>query len=188
MYTDDFVRFGRGSTVNGVDIDATYTGWRDGDVYIHTDGYPQYDPQSRVTGDANPDWTASIRNSVRIGSNLRLSALVDIKHGGQMGNGTKGALYFFGTPRRPAVPREGKDEIFGETYLTQFEWPVRARHVRADQLAHVVLERDRLGLHRPEQPVHRRRRLREAARRLVAYTFRDQDWLSRSASARSTYA
>jgi hypothetical protein len=122
MYTDDFIRFGRGSVdAAGVDIDATYSGWQPGDVYIGEDGYPQYDPQSRVTGDANPDWTASIRNSVQIGRNLRISALLDFKHGGDVWNGTRGALYYFGT-HRDTEPYHGagKEEVFGETFLTQY--------------------------------------------------------------------
>ena len=119
MFTDDFVRFGRGSldTATDEDIDAANTGWNDGDLYIGADGYPQYDPQSRVTGDANPDWTASIRNSVRIGDNLRLSALVDVKHGGDMWNGTKGALYFFGAHAdTEPYHGEGQNETFGSTF------------------------------------------------------------------------
>ena len=116
MYTDDFVRFGNGSldTATDVDIDAVNTGWNAGDLYIGDDGFPQYDPQNRVTGDANPDWTASIRNNVRIGDNLRVSALVDIKHGGDMWNGTKGALYFFGTHEdTEPYHGEGQTETFG---------------------------------------------------------------------------
>ena len=120
FYTDDFVRFGNGSTVGGEDIDAVYTG-NDGDMFIAADGYPRYDPQNRVTGDANPDWTASIRNTIRIGDNLRISALVDFKHGGQMWNGTKGALYFFGAHAdTDPYHGEGQTETFGETYLTQY--------------------------------------------------------------------
>jgi len=36
----DFVRFGNGSldTATNVDIDASFTGWNAGDVYIHSDG------------------------------------------------------------------------------------------------------------------------------------------------------
>ena len=119
FYTDDFVRFGNGSTVAGEDIDATYTG-NDGDMFIGADGFPRYDPQNRVTGDANPDWTAGIRNTIRIGDNLRISALVDFKHGGQMWNGTKGALYFFGAhAETDPYHGEGQTETFGETFLTQ---------------------------------------------------------------------
>jgi len=59
---------------------------------------------------------------VRIGQNLRISALVDIKQGGDMWNGTKGALYFFGT-HEDTEPYHGagQEEVFGETILDQFD-------------------------------------------------------------------
>jgi len=59
-------------------------------------GYPLLDPNSRVVGDPSPKWTGSIRSSVRIGR-LSLSALVDIRHGGVVYNGTRGALNSLGT-------------------------------------------------------------------------------------------
>ena len=125
FYTDDFIRFGNGSldTATDVDIDATFTGWNDGDVYLHTDGFPQYDPRNRVSGDSNPDWTASIRNTIQIGDNLRISGLVDIKRGGRMWNGTKGALFFFGAHEETEQYHGvGQTETFGDTYLTQFDY------------------------------------------------------------------
>jgi TonB-linked SusC/RagA family outer membrane protein len=98
----DFVRFGRGCTVtdasgNAVSIDDAYTGWKKGDLYIAEDGFPLQDPEDRVIGDPNPDWTGSIRNSFRLFNKLTVSALVDIKRGGDVYNGTKGALIYFGT-------------------------------------------------------------------------------------------
>jgi TonB-linked SusC/RagA family outer membrane protein len=59
-------------------------------------GYPLLDPNSRIVGDPNPKWTGSIRSSVRIGR-LSLSALVDVRHGGVVYNGTRGALNSLGT-------------------------------------------------------------------------------------------
>lgn len=97
IWGDDYVRFGRGSTVDGADIDEAFTGWQAGDLYIDDDGFPIYDPQERVIGDPNPDWLASIRNTFRIYRNLRVSFLIDHKQGGEMWNGTKGALFYFGT-------------------------------------------------------------------------------------------
>ena len=71
-----------------------------------------------MTGDANPDWTASIRNTVTIGNNLTISGLVDVKRGGQTWNGTKGALKFFGASKdTEPYHGAGKQEIFGQTYL-----------------------------------------------------------------------
>jgi TonB-linked SusC/RagA family outer membrane protein len=61
-------------------------------------GYPLLDPNSRVVGDPNPKWTGSVRSSVRIGR-LSLSALLDVRHGGVVYNGTRGALNAIGTSK-----------------------------------------------------------------------------------------
>ncbi len=60
------------------------------------DGFPQSNPQMQAMGSVMPDWTAGITNVFRFGG-FTLSALLDIKEGGLMWNGTKGALYYFGT-------------------------------------------------------------------------------------------
>ncbi len=91
LWGNDWIRFGRGLTVGGVDIDNTYTGWSEDDLYIcgagdpgcSTPGMPLEDPQKRVIGDPNPDWTGSLRSTFTFFGNLRLSGLLDIKQGGQ---------------------------------------------------------------------------------------------------------
>jgi TonB-linked SusC/RagA family outer membrane protein len=122
IHGDDFVRFGRGIEVDGVMIDQAYAGqWKKGDLYIDDDGFPIMDGQSRVIGDPNPDWTASLRSSITLYRNVRLSGLLDIKRGGDVWNGTKGATYFFGTSKElEAYQGEGKKEIFGQTYYKQW--------------------------------------------------------------------
>ncbi|HEX7118156.1 MAG TPA: SusC/RagA family TonB-linked outer membrane protein [Longimicrobiales bacterium] len=131
----DFVRFGRGTMVaklnpDGsqvtdaegnpvmVNIDEAYPGQPDGALYIAENGFPLLDGQDRVVGDPNPDWTASISSSFTLFGNLTISGLIDIKHGGQVWNGTKGALYFFGT-HEETLPfqGEGKKATFGDDYM-----------------------------------------------------------------------
>ena len=117
LFGDDFIRFGAGNKSDeGYDIDTMFSGWNEGDVYIGDNGYPQYDPRERVTGDPNPDWTASIRNTLRIGDNLVISSLIDIKRGGDMWNGTKGALYYFGA-HKDTEPYHGDGAmvVFGQS-------------------------------------------------------------------------
>lgn len=99
FYGDDFVRFGRGSEDQntGESIDDANPNAPAGAIYVGADGYPQLDPQFRVLGDPNPDWLGSLRSTFTIANNLTISGLVDVKRGGEMWNGTKGALYFFGT-------------------------------------------------------------------------------------------
>lgn len=117
FYGDDFIRFGRGSFdqyIDGADIDETYTGWQPGDIYIDETGFPQDDPSYRVVGDPNPDWTGSVRNTFTLFNNLRVSGLIDISQGGQVWNGTKGALTYYGT-HRSTLPFQGEG-IVGATF------------------------------------------------------------------------
>ena len=58
-------------------------------------GHPMPDPQTKLLGSVQPDWTMGITNTFSF-KGLTVSGLIDIKQGGQMWNGTKGALYFFG--------------------------------------------------------------------------------------------
>ena len=59
-------------------------------------GYPMADPIARVIGNPNPDWLLGINNTLTY-KNLSLSFLFDIKQGGDMWNGTEGAITYFGT-------------------------------------------------------------------------------------------
>jgi TonB-linked SusC/RagA family outer membrane protein len=127
--TDDFLRFGVGGTSDeGVNIDEAFPGTPAGTLFIGPDGFPQYDGQLRVTGSPDPDWTGSIRNTLSIGRNLRVSGLIDISMGNDMLNGTRGALYSYGTH---AFTREwhgaGKDTIFpgvgpGQGQTAKLNW------------------------------------------------------------------
>jgi outer membrane receptor protein involved in Fe transport len=190
-YMTDMYRYGRGSFVSDfdysggtgadVDIDAASTGWKKGDVFIGADGYPHLDGQQWVVGDANPDWTASIRNSVRIGENLRISALVDIKEGGDIWNGTKGALYFFGTHKdTEAYHGAGRDEVFGQGFMDQFDYfgPGAGLSVpiNIDTWFRNGIGSNFGGLNSHLIEDGSFVKLRDVS---VAYTLRNQDWLSR---------
>jgi TonB-linked SusC/RagA family outer membrane protein len=67
-----------------------------GTMFIGSDGYPVQDADPRIIQDPNYDWTGSVRSSFRY-HKLQLSGLLDIRHGGQIWNGTKGALWSYGT-------------------------------------------------------------------------------------------
>ncbi len=119
FYGQDFVRCGRGLTVGGVDIDNTAGHCLNAgrkSLYIDATGYPQIDPSgSYVIGDPNPKWTGSIRTGLRW-KKVRLSGLLDIRHGGMASNSTKGALNHFGTSRESQRRRDGGNFVFGDTY------------------------------------------------------------------------
>jgi TonB-linked SusC/RagA family outer membrane protein len=113
FYGDDFVRFGRGITVGGANIDQAISGWNEGDLYIGADGFPVYDGQLRALGSEQPDWTASLRNTITLFGNLRVSALLDFDWGSVRWNGTRGALDYFGTSKSSERFRGvGHDSIF----------------------------------------------------------------------------
>jgi len=59
-------------------------------------GYPNQAAETKKLGTVQSDWTMGFTNTFTY-KGVTLSALIDIKHGGQMWNGTKGALYYFGT-------------------------------------------------------------------------------------------
>jgi len=59
-------------------------------------GMPCADTRDRVIGDPNPIWTGNLHSSFRY-RKLELSGLLDIKKGGDVINGTRGALLSYGT-------------------------------------------------------------------------------------------
>jgi TonB-linked SusC/RagA family outer membrane protein len=105
-----FVHCGRGTSipVPGIaggtvaqDIDAlcaaTPGGFKNGALFLGPDGLPITDPQVRVLGDPHPRYTMSYLSSLKIKNKITLSGLLDVRKGGDVYNGTRGALYVFGT-------------------------------------------------------------------------------------------
>ncbi|HEC44633.1 MAG TPA: SusC/RagA family TonB-linked outer membrane protein [Bacteroides sp.] len=58
-------------------------------------GYPVMDNDAGKIGEVQPSFNVGMTNTITL-KGLTLSALLDVKRGGQMWNGTKGALYYFG--------------------------------------------------------------------------------------------
>lgn len=68
-----------------------------GEILLDANGFPQgKSASSMVIGNPNPDWTGAINTTVKW-KNLSLGFLIDRVQGGDVWNGTKGALYTFGT-------------------------------------------------------------------------------------------
>lgn len=61
-------------------------------------GTPIAATAAEVIGDPNPDWLMGISNTVSY-KGFSLYALIDIKQGGDIWNGTQGALTYFGTSK-----------------------------------------------------------------------------------------
>jgi hypothetical protein len=66
-----------------------------GNVLIDADGYPIMDENESALGNVDPKWTMGISSNLRW-KDLSLYLLVDIKHGGKMWDGTRGAMDYFG--------------------------------------------------------------------------------------------
>ncbi len=111
---NDFARCGRGLNISGVDIDSECGGAPRGALFIGADGFPVPDPTTRVIADGNPDWLGSLRTSVTY-HKITVSGLLDIKHGGQIWNGTRGALDNFGTHTDTRI--RGQSLVFGTSFM-----------------------------------------------------------------------
>ena len=84
-----------------------------GNALVDASGYPVYSSTEVVVGDPNPDWLMGINNTLTY-KNWSFDMLWDIRQGGNIWNGTRGALYYFGTHTDVA---EGR----GETFVWQDE-------------------------------------------------------------------
>lgn len=73
-------------------------------LLIGPNGWPLAEPTKKVLGDPNPDYTAGVRNTF-VYKGISLSALLDIRQGGDMWCGTCGIMDYFGTSEQSATER-----------------------------------------------------------------------------------
>jgi len=100
---------------------AACAGAPQGALYIAADGFPLGDPKARIVSNPNPRWTGSVRTALRY-RKLQLSGLLDIRHGGVVANGSKGALWSYGTHKdteiratcTSATSCTGNEKVFGQ--------------------------------------------------------------------------
>ena len=119
---EDFVRCGRGlkfdpGTGSVVDFDAQCGNAPKGALYLNEDGLPVTDPTQRVIADATPSWSGSVRTNFRIYKRIQIGGLLDIRQGGTIWNGTRGALYAFGTHKDTEI-RSRTDGQFCKNFMT----------------------------------------------------------------------
>ncbi len=129
FYDLDFVRCGRGIVLDdgspsGFDIDANCSAGEqsrkamyidDGTFSTNGAGFPIVDQTFRIIGSPEPDWTGSLRSTVRVGK-FTFSGLLDIKNGGLVYNGTRGALNTLGTSKESGDLRYTQ-VTFGNDFL-----------------------------------------------------------------------
>lgn len=91
----------------GVLYGSRYLRNENGDIVVGADGYPLVDPEAGIIGDPNPDFTVGLRNSFSY-KNFHFTALLDIRQGGDVHNGTKGVMLSLGTHKET----ENRDEEY----------------------------------------------------------------------------
>ncbi|MEO6169316.1 MAG: SusC/RagA family TonB-linked outer membrane protein [Chitinophagales bacterium] len=88
----------------GIIYGSRYLRSDDGELIINDDqsdpgyGKPIAGTVNGPIGDTNPDWTGSVNNTFSY-RGLSFGFQLDIRHGGDIWNGTKGALTYFGTSK-----------------------------------------------------------------------------------------
>jgi hypothetical protein len=73
-----------------------------GSLVLDANGFPKKALEEGVIGNPNPDWTGSISNTASY-KGVRLSFMFDHVEGGDVWNGTRGALRLFGTSKETAT-------------------------------------------------------------------------------------
>jgi hypothetical protein len=102
--SEGFVRCGISpdDAVDGVNLPQACGNAPHGALYIddgnhcNDAGMPCEDTKLRILGDPNPRWTGGVTSTLKW-HKLSLGTQVDVRHGGLVWNGTKGALWSYGT-------------------------------------------------------------------------------------------
>ncbi len=85
-----------------------------GNALVDGNGYPVYSSTEVVVGDPNPDYLMGISSAASY-KNWSFNMLWDIRQGGDIWNGTRGALYYFGTHIDTDIHPSGAAR--GETFV-----------------------------------------------------------------------
>ncbi|MGI8507853.1 MAG: SusC/RagA family TonB-linked outer membrane protein, partial [Gemmatimonadaceae bacterium] len=113
----DFVRCGRGLILSdGTNVDAACGTAPKNALYLAATGQPVADPTDRVIADPNPKYTMSYNTSLKLWKKLSFSALLDVRKGGSVWDGTRGILDNFGTGKDTYIRTQ--QGVFGQNFLT----------------------------------------------------------------------
>lgn len=107
----------------------------DGRTIIDENGWPLADPNKKALGDPNPDFTLGLRNSFEY-KGIRLSALLDIRKGGDVWCGTCGIMDYFGTSQLSADERNDTKVFDGVINTGTTDNPVYVENDIAVPVAH----------------------------------------------------
>ncbi len=95
----------------GVIFGSRFRRNEEGQLIIGSNGWPLVEPTDGPVGDPNPDFLMGIRNTVSW-KGITVSALLDIRQGGDVWCGTCGIMDYFGTSQRTSNQRGVTDFVF----------------------------------------------------------------------------
>jgi len=95
----------------GVLYGTAYKRDEQGRMIIGNDGFPVKSDELKVLGNPNPDWQLSWTHSLSYKKFL-FSVLFDYKKGGEMWNGTRNVMNYYGTSQYSAAHRNTTNYIF----------------------------------------------------------------------------
>lgn len=95
----------------GVLFGTRYLRNNNGKKIIDENGYPIVDSEMGVIGNPNPDWTLGFNQSVHW-KGLQLNLLIDIRKGGDIWNGTKKVMNYFGVSQESMDNRNIENYVF----------------------------------------------------------------------------
>ncbi|HXT15098.1 MAG TPA: SusC/RagA family TonB-linked outer membrane protein [Gemmatimonadaceae bacterium] len=104
---------GTGGAVVSVDS-ACGASAKKGALYLSANGQPVANPDEQVIADPNPKWSGGVNGLLRVGK-FQFSTLFDLRHGGQVWDGTRSALDRFGTALETDV--RSQQGVFGQNVL-----------------------------------------------------------------------
>jgi hypothetical protein len=82
-----------------------------GERVIGEDGFPLVDPEMGVIGNPNPDWTMGLNNQLTF-KNFSFEMLVEVKRGGDVWNGSRNTMNYFGTGGATSDERQITNYVF----------------------------------------------------------------------------
>lgn len=167
-----YVRCGMGSAESNATYQTACQGAPHGAVYINAAGLPVADPDERIIGDPNPDWTAGLNAEVQF-RGVRLSAFVDHRQGGDVFNMTRGSLASLGVHATTDI-RDQAPTPYGQIYNVPVVGPGANTPVQLGQSFFGNLGGLGTREHLMEDGTFTR--LREVS---LAYTF-NQPWVGRT--------
>ncbi|MDX2245140.1 MAG: SusC/RagA family TonB-linked outer membrane protein [Bacteroidia bacterium] len=106
----------------GVLYGSQWSKTSDGQLIIEDNtGFPRQDPQEGILGNPNPDWLLGVTNTFSW-KGLSLSGLLDVRKGGDIWNGTRGALDYFGMSKTSEIERtENRVAVFEGVLASSYD-------------------------------------------------------------------